>query len=70
MLAANFFLFYRQRRNISRKRKSESAAPESMGRDLYRTLSLSHDASQSDIKKAYRKKALKYHPDKVAGGNP
>ncbi len=39
-----------------------------MGGELYRTLSIAPGASSSDIKKAYRKKALKYHPDKVAGG--
>lgn len=32
--------------------------------DHYRVLGLSTDASASDIKKAYRKLALKYHPDK------
>ncbi|KAL4919474.1 hypothetical protein BDW62DRAFT_40438 [Aspergillus aurantiobrunneus] len=31
---------------------------------LYDSLSLKPDASQEDIKKAYRKAALKYHPDK------
>ena len=33
-------------------------------RDLYEILSVSKDASQDDIKKSYRKLALKYHPDK------
>ncbi|OJJ48897.1 hypothetical protein ASPZODRAFT_129226 [Penicilliopsis zonata CBS 506.65] len=31
---------------------------------LYDSLSIKPDASQEDIKKAYRKAALKYHPDK------
>lgn len=31
---------------------------------LYNALSIKPDASQDDIKKAYRKAALKYHPDK------
>ncbi|QUC23653.1 uncharacterized protein UV8b_07894 [Ustilaginoidea virens] len=33
--------------------------------DLYSLLSIERDASQEQIKKAYRKAALKYHPDKV-----
>ena len=32
--------------------------------DLYLLLEISQDATHKDIKKAYRKKALKCHPDK------
>lgn len=32
-------------------------------KDYYKTLNVSKDASQDDIKKAYRKLARKYHPD-------
>ena len=35
-----------------------------MNSDLYSILEISKDASEQDIKKAYRKLTLQYHPDR------
>ena len=39
----------------------------SQKRDCYEVLGLARDASEDDVKKAYRKSAMKYHPDRNPG---
>ena len=42
-------------------------AVEGGGEDLYATLGVARGATDDDIKRAYRKLALKHHPDKLRG---
>ena len=38
-------------------------------KDLYSVIGISRDASEDDIKKAFRQKARQYHPDNKETGN-
>jgi DnaJ-class molecular chaperone len=39
------------------------------GRDFYKILEISRDASEDDIDKAYKKLKLQYHPDSNSGNH-
>ncbi|TPX44285.1 hypothetical protein SeMB42_g04378 [Synchytrium endobioticum] len=48
-------------------RNAQSAIKAAKRKDYYKILGLERNASESDVKKAYRTLALKFHPDKQAG---
>jgi hypothetical protein len=45
---------------------SEPAPMPPRGKDYYKVLQLYRNASQHEVKKAYRARCLQWHPDKVA----
>lgn len=52
------------------KRSAAGDADAARVRDAYQALGMSPDASNEEIKKAYRRLMNRNHPDKIAGSNP
>lgn len=48
----------------SELKKAEAALKRSKTKDYYKILGVARDATESEIKKAYRRESLKHHPDK------
>jgi len=53
--------------NNGRRREKSADSPRKHQQTHYQLLGVSTDASEDDIKKAFRKVAMKYHPDKNIG---
>uniref|UniRef100_H2YFW2 J domain-containing protein n=1 Tax=Ciona savignyi TaxID=51511 RepID=H2YFW2_CIOSA len=64
------FQMDKTRENKRMLNEAEAALKRSKRKDYYKILGVSRDASDDQIKKAYRKQALKFHPDRHSSATP
>ena len=57
----------RHGQSYSGSQSKQSNSGSSWGKDPYKVLGLESTASDDEVRKAYRRLAMKYHPDKVEG---
>merc|ERR1712156_80888 len=65
LILANFYVF--EKKKCDNIITTIMAASVKTGRDFYQILGVEKTAGQGQIKQAYRKKAIKFHPDKNPG---
>ena len=53
--------------HYSRNSRDSRSTSDSYNKDPYRVLGIDSSATDDEVRKAYRKMAMKYHPDRVAG---
>ncbi|KAG2236342.1 hypothetical protein INT48_001406 [Thamnidium elegans] len=58
---------YKKLTEVDPSNRAELELKKSLRKDYYKVLGLSKTATETEIKKAYRKLALQYHPDKNDG---
>ena len=59
--------YHRNDRRINQlSQKAQTQLQRSKQKDYYKVLGVSRDADEREIKRAYRKQTLKYHPDKIS----
>ncbi len=56
-----------ERHVAGRSSSNQTFRHSSNQKDPYKVLGITKDATDDEVKKAYRKMAMKYHPDRVAG---